>query len=160
MAGVEFDDITQGMTKYLLSIPEIVELTGQFEDGTPWLSQDNLLETIETSQSQAIVVVRRGSWAAPNIYNTAKFPRMGLEIYVDPLRDEGNNIVDKVEARRRANYIYNIVDKYLHMPFGIDMMWGDVRVIGSVRNTDFDISPVSEGDGVLRGIGYYSISLG
>lgn len=154
------DDPTQGMVKYLLSIPVITSAVGAFDDGTPWIFQDSLFKTIESTQQAAIVVTRTGGWAAPNEYNSAEFPRMQVNFYVDPARDAANNVTSKGEARRRAYELYKIVDPYLHLKRGTDSYWGDIRVIGSHRINEFDISIVPEGDGVLRGACDYALTLG
>lgn len=162
MTGIDVDDITQGTVKYLLTVPAITALTGQVNPSTPWIFQDVIpqLVTVEGSQQSAIVISQRGGWAAPNEHNNMAFPRMAVDIFVDPLRDSANNVTDRAEARRRAYYIHKIVNKYLHIPSGFDMMWGDVRVISSVASNTFDVNPVPDGDGVLRGTTYYSVVVG
>jgi hypothetical protein len=163
MAGIEVDDITQGMAKYLLGIPEIVDLVGEHTIlglvGTPRLTQDFLLEPIESSESSAIVVSKRGGWTSPNEHNTANFPRMAVDIYVDPMRGTNNESIGPTEARLRANYIHKVVDKHLHIPRGFDMMWGDVRVNSSVRANEFDILTLPQGDGALIGTCMYNLSV-
>jgi len=158
------DDITQGMVRYLLDIPEVVDLFGSFTEGpaagTPWIFQGEPHKIIEGSQQAALVVYKSGGWAAPNLHNSANFPRMVTDIWVDPLRDGSQNIVSGSEARRRANTIHRTLDKYLHLPYGFDMMWGDIRVISSVRLNEFDTVRVSDGDGIVVGSAWYGISVG
>jgi len=158
---VQTDDLIQGAVKYLLGCPDITAVLGAFpETGTPWLFQHTLWCTVEGSQSTAAVIDRAGGWAGANAHNTMRFPRIVLQLYVDPLRDAAGNVTDPGEAYRRIDAAFDAFDKRLHRAASGTQMWGTVRTIGCLRLGEPDAYPVPDGDGGMRLTTFYGLSVG
>jgi hypothetical protein len=147
-APVATDDLVQGAHTYLSTQPDVLAVLGSYGTGVAWLWPHQLVATIENSQSTAAVIVRQPGWAAPNVHNTMRFPRIGIEITGDPLRDAGNNITDPNEVIRRLEAVYRIIDAHLHRPQGGDQMWGTVRTIACARLVEPYVYPIADGNGM------------
>lgn len=158
------DNLIQGCVKWLLTLPDITAAVGAGTTapniGVPYLSAHTLWARVEGTQSTAALVSRGGSWAAANLHNTLRFPRISLEIFVDPLRDAGHNVVNTGEAERRIDDVFDIFDRRLHRPDEGDQMWGDVRTLASVRLAEPTVYPVPDGDGLLRLQVFYAVTVG
>lgn len=152
-------DIVQELVKLLLtktSVTNKVGLTGL----TSWIFQDKLFVPVEKSQSAALVVSQVGGWAVANEHNTARFPRLSVQYFVDPLRDS-NGVQSKfADTRLRANELFNLADKILHRPQGAAQMLGSLRVDSVLRLTEPTWYEVPDGDGMLRGQAFYAACLG
>jgi hypothetical protein len=152
------DDLIQGAVKYLLAFPDVTTALTTYPDGTPWLFQHTLWAELEGSGGTAAVISRAGGWAAPNTYNTARFPRIALDIWADPIRDAANHVTDPGEVQRRADAAYQILDAHLHNAAAGDRMWGTVRTITCVRLAEPNVYTVPDGDGLLRLETFYGIT--
>ncbi len=153
------DDIVSGAVSYLMTKPDILAALGSDADG-PWLFQYDLWAMVEKSQSTACVVGHDGGWATANPHNTLRFPRISVAIWADPKRDGGNNAILPGEVQRRANHVFEVIDKYLHRVAGPDQMWGNIRTVSCVRITEPNILRVPDGDGMLRLLTYYAVTQG
>ena len=159
--SVETDDIVSGCVRHLLSFSDVTDMVPSSVVGEEaYIFQWTLQMIIETTQSSAVVVSQVGSWAAPNIHNTLKFPRISVEFYADPLRDNGRNYTDLTEVRRRINALYNAVDKRLHRPQAGEQMWGSIRTLECTRLGEPVIYEIPNGDGALRGQVFYGVVVG
>lgn len=156
------DDIVTGATKYLRAQPECLaavdtfNLSGQL---VPGVFAYRLGVRMEQSQSTSVVIAHDGGWAAPNLMNSMRFPRLLLNVWADPRRDAMGNASDPL-LQRRANACFETFDKYLHCIGGGEMWWGSLRVIDSLRLTEPIIVDVSDGDGLIRMQAYYAITQG
>lgn len=160
-APVTTDDLVQGAHKYLSSKSDLIAALGAFADDTPYLFQHQLWAELEGTSSNAVVLLRgTGGWAAPNPHNTMRFPRLGVEITCDPLRDASGNITDPGECQRRIEAVFRLVDTHLHRPQGGTQMWGTVRTIGSTRLSEAVVYPVEDGSGMQRMLVYYGVTEG
>ncbi len=159
-APVTTDDLVQGAAKYLLAQPEITAVLGATPEGSPWLFQHNLYVNVEGSSSTAAVVGYGGGWSGGNEHNTLRFPRLSLELYADPQRDAGMNVVEPGEVWRRLNEAFETFDRFLHRPQGGDQMWGTVRTISSTRSTEPSMYAVPDGSGLLRAQAFYALEQG
>lgn len=157
---VNTDDLVQGAVKWLLGQPTVTAVLGTTAEGSPLLFQHSLWVKVEGTQSTAAVISRAGGWAGANPHNTLRFPRLSLELYTDPLRDAGNNVVEPGESWRRIEAAFSAFDKLLHRPAPTTQMWGTVRTVGSLRQTEPVVYPVPDGDGVLRLQAFYGIAQG
>jgi hypothetical protein len=157
---VTTDDIVQGAVKYLVALTDIKAVLGAETDGTPWLFQHTLWVTMEQSQGTAAVIQHAGGWAGANEHNTLRFPRLGLEIWADPIRDSGGNVTAPGETQRRIQAAYDAFDKRLHRPAPATQMWGTVRTVSCVRLGEPTIYLVPDGDGLLRLQGFYAVTQG
>lgn len=127
------DDIVQGVYKYLLGYEDVVSLLGSSDSGTPFLYNGGIYHTMTGTQSVAVVVKDGGGWAAPNTSNTAEFPRIQIEIWADPPRDEEGQVTMPTEARTRAYAVYQHVNAHMHIPYSKVINFGDVLAFGSIR---------------------------
>ena len=156
---VTVDHITAGAVKWLQGFPDVTAVLGQSPSGRPYLFQDTLYVVMEGTQSTAAVIYRAGGWAGPNAHNTARFPRIGLEVYVDPIRDGGGNVTSPGEAERRIDAAYKAIDRHLHrQPQNETQMWGTVRTIGCTRLVEPTVTPVPNGDGLIRLDTFYGVT--
>jgi hypothetical protein len=151
-------DIVEAAVTYLFGQPEVLDALGADPGtGAPYLYPNSLYTVMQNTQSAAAVVARAGGFAAPNAHNTARFPRIALELTVDPLRDEMNNVLNFDEAGYRADTIYKIIDPYLHRPRGGSQWWGSVRTVSCVRLSEPLVYAVPDGSGLIRHITYYGV---
>lgn len=157
---VDTDETVSGCVKWLQTFPDVIDSVGSFPDGTPWLFQDDLYTTVESSQSQAAVISYAGGWAGPNPYNTLRFPRLSLDIVADPMRDSGGNPIRPGELKRRVMSVYKVFDTHLHRPQGGDQTWGTVRTIAAARLGEPFLYPLSAGGGAQRLQVFYGITEG
>lgn len=158
---VTTDDLVQGAQKWLLGFADILAVLGVQQDtGTHYLFQHTLWAPMEGSESTAAVISRSpgGGWANPNMHNTIRFPRLAVEVWVDPQRDDGSNAVDPGEAQRRIDNAYQVIDRHLHRPQGDAQWWGTVRTLGCIRLGEPWTYPVPGGDGLLRLQVFYGVT--
>ncbi len=158
---VNTDDLVQGCAKYLLAQPDVAAVLGTDQNtGAPLLLQYNMWAGMEGSQSTAAMLYRDGGWAGPNLHNTLRFPRLTLEVWVDPFREVRGNVIDPGEANRRIEHAYETIDWHLHRPQGGEQMWGTVRTIACVRLSEPTVYAVPDGDGSLRLVVAYAVTQG
>jgi hypothetical protein len=157
---VTADDLVTGATEYLAVYADVRAVLGK-EPGTnnlylyrhrPWVK-------IENSQSTICVLTRTTGWAPPNLHNTMRFPRLGVDIWVDPLRDTDNNVVDPDEAVRRAFNAYTVIDRHLHRPQGGERWFGTIRTIACERIVEPILLPTNP-DTPLRLQVFYAVTEG
>lgn len=156
------DDIVTGATAWLRSIPECVAAVDTFNISgkiSPGIFGYRLWTRMEGSESTAVVIAHDGGWAAPNLYNTMRFPRLLLNVWADPRRDEQRNNVDPL-VQQRVNGCFEVFDKALHRTAGAEVYWGSLRVLSCVRLTEPIIVDVSDGDGLVRLQAYYAVTQG
>jgi hypothetical protein len=127
------DDIVQGVYKYLLGFSDVVNLLGASDDGTPFLYNGNIYHRMAGTQSCAIVVSSGSGWAAPNTSNTAEFPRIQIDVWSDPPRDDQGQVTQPTEARTRAFAVYQQLNAHLHVPFSKLINFGGITAFGSIR---------------------------
>lgn len=147
------DDIVAGAKKYLLAQPDVVAAVSSYLIGgqpTPGIFEYRTWATIEGTGTTCIVLASDGGWAAANLSNTLRFPRLTVNIWADPIRDAGNNVADPTEVMRRTYAVFRVVDPYFHLVAGPDVRMGDLRVITSTRLTEPTYVQVSDGDGLVR----------
>lgn len=154
------DDLAQGASTWLATFPDVLAVLGVNDDDVPLLFQNTPFGRIECTQSTALVLSQMGGWAGPNDFNTMRFPRLSVEIYVDPLRDSMNNPIDPGEAHRRASNAFNVIDRRLHRPQSGVQMWGTVRTIACLRLGEPNVFGVPGGDGMLRLHVFYGVTQG
>lgn len=158
--SVDSDDIVQACVKHLATFPAVVSLLAEFEDGEPFLFQHEMQGVVESTQRAAVVVSQLGGWASPNVHNSLAFPRLSIEVWADPLRDDENNVTDPIEVQRRALYLLKLIDTHLHRPQGGDATWGTVRTIDCQRLGEPVMYRVPDGDGGVRAQVFYGVTVG
>lgn len=151
-------DLTTAARRILAEYTPLTSLLGASDSWDTWIFRWRPYVTLKASGSAAIVLSERGGWATPNRHNTARFPRLQVEVYVDVPREEGSP-VSRI-AEERALEICRAVDEVLHVPDGAAMDWADLRVIGSTRQSEPQVDLVPDADGLVRALAYYEICLG
>ena len=153
------DDLIQGVVKHLAEQADVRAVLGAYPGGdVPWLFQHTLFLPVEGTSSTAAVLTRNGGWAGPNLHNTMRFPRLGLELWCDPQRDAAGHVSDPGEAQRRILHALWAIDTHLHLPAGGDRFWGTVRVVSSIRLNAPDPYLVPDGGGLLRVAVFYAVT--
>lgn len=156
------DNIVTELAEYLNNQPEITALLGSDEIFPAWIFEETMAmskEAFEGSSKCAIVITQDDGWTSPNEHNNMEFPLIDIFIYADPSRDFMNNVTfddtsDKITTIRRA------LDKHLHRVDGLDVMWGDIRVLRSTRLNHQRLTPITEGDGMRSGMVSYAVGIG
>lgn len=160
-APVMADDLVQGVCVWLAGFTDVTDQLGAADDGSPWLFQQLLHAVVEGSQQSAVVFSGpHGGWAAPNDYNTLEFPRLLLDLWVDPIRDPQHDYIELAETYRRARRVYAVLNSHLHRPSHETVYWGTVRTVGCSRLGEPVLAPVPDGDGLIRLQVYYAVSMG
>jgi hypothetical protein len=157
------DDIVSGAASFLLGFQAAVNAVDVFViSGQPTVGifQYRTWAPIEGSQKTCVVLSNEGGWATPNLTNTLNFPRLTINIWADPMRDEQNMVTDPPEVMRRAYRTFKVFDRFLHRPGGEDVMFGTLRIISSVRLTEPVIYMVPDGDGLVRCQVVYALTEG
>lgn len=153
------DSLTLATWKYLSAQTALTATLGFDVVSATWLFRDHLQATVEGSGAVAVVVRTNGSWATPNQHNTARFPVLACDIWADPQRDGGNNVVqddttDKIETTFVALY------RLLHLPAADEYLWGDLRVLSSLGSSEPIFYPVIDGDHMRQAMATFNIVLG
>lgn len=162
-APVTDDDIVSGATAFLLAQADVLAAVTTFVIGggqVPGVFQYRPWVDMEGSSGTCCVVSNDGGWAAPNIQNTLRFPRLAINVWADPIRDSTSNVTDPGEVMRRAYATYKAVDKHLHRTGGPEVMFGQLRIISCVRLTEPVIYVVPDGDGLVRCQTMYAVTEG
>lgn len=157
---VTTDDVVQGCVKHLSGQADVINVLGRYPyTHKPYLFQRQLWVNMEGSSSTACVVTRSGGWGSPNQHNTLRFPRLLIEITVDPQREEGM-VSDPAEADLRLQHAYQVIDRHLHRPQSGDQMWGAVRTIACLRIAEPINFAVPDGNGMQRIQAFYAVTEG
>lgn len=157
------DDIVSGCVSYLLDQPDSVASVTNYQVGgqsVPGIFQYRPWVTMEGTSGTSVVLTNDGGWTGPNSYNTLRFPRLTVNIWCDPIRDSARNVTDPGEVMRRAFATFKVIDKHLHRTGGPEVMWGQLRIIASVRLTEPTIYAVPDGDGLVRCQTIYAVTEG
>lgn len=167
-------DLLAGCWIYLSGKSDLIDFLGEIppdftgEDPAPFLFvSDDKNDTplkVQNSSSCAVVLSYGATWNSPNVHNSAYFPRLVVELYVDPIRTTTSNSpipgqgTDPGEVRRRMRKLYKLVDKYLHRKSTEIVYWGDVRTQICTRLNDPEPYSWPKGDGMLYCKIYYAVS--
>src|SRR5690606_35499722 len=118
-----------------------------------------------------VVIFTDGGWGANN-QNTARFPRLFVDIWANPTRNPDKSVQMK-DADLKIESVYLAIDKYLHLvdtslPNGLSVMWGTateisnrtgVRIINSSRQGEPVLSPAFGDEGALMGRVEYHVQI-
>lgn len=157
---------------YLASQPSVTSLVGSDSTWGPWIFEDRPRLIVENTGKCLIVVTKDGSWASANDYNTARFPRLIIDIWADPTRNADGSL-RKEDAKAKIEAVYKAVDKCLHLvnkslPGGISVMWGTsaqvanrtgIRIDASTRSGEPEYSPTFGNEGGYMGRVVYNVSI-
>jgi hypothetical protein len=163
------DDVAGGAVKYLSQFSDITSLLGSFSAGDvnaanagkPWLFSDlnaGVLNVMEGTSASAIVCGDGGGWDAPVPMATARFRRLRVDIWTDPLRDASSNVLEtSALTANRGLAVFNAVQFRLQRTDPDAVFWGDMCTIGCQLLTDIQFLPMPDGDWMLRGTAYYGV---
>ncbi len=160
-APVTSDDVVQGAVKFLTAQAAVRNVLGTYPGTTtPYLFQRKMWVQLEGTSSTACMLYSDGGWTSANLHNTLRFPRLSVEIWADPLRDDQSNVTDPGEVWRRAGRAFDVIDRHLHRAQGGQQYWGTVRTIDSVRLAEPTTYEVPDGDGLIRTLVSYAVTIG
>lgn len=157
---------------YLAAQPDVIALLGGDTTWSTWIFEDSPRVLVENSGSVMIVVSEDGGWAGANEYNTARFPRLLIDIWADPTRNPDGS-VRKKDAKKKIDAVYKAVDKCLHLvhkslPGGLSIQWGTaeqmaertgLRIDGSVRSGEPSYDPTFDNEGGYMARVVYNVSI-
>jgi hypothetical protein len=161
-----------GLTRYLKTLTPVTELVGAFpaddpvgaNAGQPWIfhvgEAGELLVRLEGTSECAIAVSCAGSFQAGTPGSTLQYERLSVEVWADPLRDAGGNVMETSGGTHdRAHVLFDHLDSFLHRREpGDNVVWGDVITVACWRMVYPDFYLVPDGDGMMRGQGYYAVT--
>lgn len=161
-------DLATAAHRRLVSVPGIFGALLSPPGANPggvWLFVRKLYALVEGSGRAAVVLREDGPWARPNAHNTARFPRLSVEIYADSTRDPSGAIA-REDAEARARAVWERFQEVLHRTTAFEEVWGagsndmGVRVWGSTLMALPDVYPLSDWDGGVRLQCHYGLSVG
>lgn len=114
---------------------------------------------VEGTGLSSIVIALRGQHALPNRHNTERFPKLVVEIYVDPPRNEARNPTGRT-AEATCEEVFLVLDRVLHRPDGVSWQSNSTRISQSHRVSELEIMDVPDGDGKVRGTVNYALCVG
>lgn len=143
--------------RVLAETNELTSLLGSDDKWGPWIFRWQNRVTLEGSASSLVVVRAAGQWASPNNHNTAKFPRLQLEIRSDsPRRPDGTPSEDTPEEQ--VLRVWKAADKVLHRPGG-EIRWGSLRVTSSARGSMPSPAREQEETGTASALAEWNVTL-
>ena len=163
------DDVGGGAVRYLSQFADVTSLLGSFSlsdlnpgfAGRPWLFNDvnqGVFATMEGSSAAAVVLSDFGAWDAPPQGGTARFRRLRVDIWVDPLRDASANVQETSSiTANRGMAVFNAVQFRLQRTDPDTVLWGDLVTNGCQLLTEPQFLPVQDGDWLLRGTAYFGV---
>lgn len=162
-------DLAVAVHRMLMAVPGVVDALGS-SDGPDfagvWLFVRELQVVVEGSGKAAAVIREEGAWARPNDHNTARFPRLSLEIFADSTRDPVTGRVVTRDAEPRARAVWERFNPIFHRVTGFSEIWGStdtdpgMRVWGSRLMSLPDVYDISDWDGGKRLQCHYGLSVG
>lgn len=154
---VDTDNLMSGCTKYLLSIPEIVDLVGEDANG-PFIWQKTPLANMEKHPETGIVVMPPTAWGASDDAHTQHFLKIGLEFWTGPIRDPlTGGVIEPTETDRRMDSVYRAVDRFMHRVNPREVYWGTIRTYWCERIGDIDSYSPDDGNELVIGQAFYGV---
>lgn len=156
---------------YLAQQSDVTSLLGSDAIFPSWIFVDTPEVNIESTSKAMLVVSVVDGWAGSNDHNTARFPRLLIDIWVDPTRNPDKSVREK-DASVRAEAIYKAIDKHLHvvhasLPGGASIVWGTpmqildktgVRIVSSKRDAEPSYSPAFDDQGAVLATVRYNVT--
>lgn len=147
--------------KYLLGIPEVVNVVGKFDiSEKPFIFRDEMLVNLEDGQYQAVsaVVVQDAGPITSLELSRFRGRRIRVTIWSNGTRDILGNLVGSKSVYDKLSDTFDVVDKYLHRTNPELVDWDGVKTVSCDRLVDLS-EPValSEGDGILIASAYYGV---
>jgi hypothetical protein len=151
-------DLAVAAHRMLSAVPGVIGALGSSSFGSPvgvWLFVRELQVVVEGSGQAAAVLREEGAWNRPNQHNTARFPRLSVEIFADSSRD-ATGAISRQDAEPRARIVWKQFQTVLHRVSGFSEVWGrtsddpGLRVWGSQLMSSPEVYQVNDWDGGVR----------
>lgn len=151
---------------------DLKALLGKSASWDTWIFDESPVGVkVENSQRCWIVINENGTWTAPNEHNTMEFPRLELDIWADPSRNDDLS-VKRFDAKTKIKQIQKLVDKHLHTidmanNSGMPIVWGTAAeianktgvVIAASQKIDGpDFRPVTDSQGTWMATYVYGVN--
>ncbi len=172
--------LTYAARNLLAQDTAVTALLGRSTKWDTWIFADQPFVKLENTQRVLIVITEQGQWQAPNPHNTARFPRMVVDIWADPTRNEDHS-VQKYDADDKIEAVQKVIDRHFHTVNldvdsqdpaylgvkGMPRIWGNAEeieertglvVTGSQRLDGPDLSDISNGNGGRMGRLVYGVA--
>lgn len=121
-------DIVTAVVRYLETKPAVVTAA------TGGLNKWKLEEDIAHTGNVGVAIRTGGSWARSR-FHSARYPRVHFRVHGDPSRSVSGAATAE-DAETKAMALWQLIDSFMHRTTRFDEMWGDVRVLGSNRESD------------------------
>ncbi len=156
--------LAKAAREYLVQFPRLRALLGSGMGFETWIfrGQDDQAKpyvNMEGSGQAALLLRQDGGWATPNRHNTLEFPRLVVEVYVDPERDGLGNEIGPDVSDRMAQ-IWQTLDRHLRNVDHTEVWWGDLRTIGCDRLDTPSVFPFPDSGGIRIARAAYGVSVG
>ena len=138
-------DILVACQRYLASKANLTALLVSDAVFDTWIFRETPQVQVEGSGQCALVLSIGQGWANPSRFHTTRVPFLEIEIHADPDRDVALNVAIR-NAEEKGLAIDRVLDSYLHVPQGGEIMWDDLRVISSLRKFEPFTRRVERGD--------------
>lgn len=138
-----------------------------------WVFDTNPLNVKVEGTSKCLIVVNEdGTWTSPNDHNTMRFPKLNIDVWADPTRNDDKS-VRLWDADTKIEAIQKNLDRLLHLVDpgtfqGMPMIWGTasqmaaqtgVVIAGCLRLSGPDLTPIRDSDGSFMGRLTYGVNL-
>jgi hypothetical protein len=171
------DGAATGAWYFLSQFEDVTSLLGSFSGadpnpanaGQPWLFSDtesnDMLARVQGTSQAAVVLAGFGQWAGPAAMSGQQFPRLRVDIWVDPARDAGGNITESaIYTASRGLAVAQAIHHRLQRKDSDSVMFGDMCTIGCQALTfppQFTriTPPAGGGDWLQRGFAYYGLTV-
>lgn len=153
-------DLIKDTVTYLSSKSDLTMLLGQDSVWPTWIFPNRNFATNENSETTGLIVRRAGNWTEPNLDNTARFPRIRIDIISDPTRNSDGS-VNTFDAEDKIDAVFQVLNKYLHIlkkPTN-GIFFATTRILDSKSLGEPDISRISDSGGAYVGQAFYALSL-
>lgn len=162
--------LTLAIRNLLVQDPDITSRLGRstkWPEG--WVFDMKPYVAIENKQRVLIVVSQQGGWSAPNSHNTMKFPRIAIDVWADPTRNDDNSVsIDDADDKivDVLKYVARTLNK-VNLSAEFIEMWGTadeiasktgVPILASQQLDEVELSPMSDGNGARMGRVYFGIT--
>lgn len=155
-------DLVTATRRELAAHSSVTALLGSDARFSTWIFRWRPYVSIEGTGEASIVVSSRAGWSTANRHNTAKFPRLQIEIYADLARNNDLNPAGRT-AEDLARQVFEAVDKVLHRVDSNNIQWGNtdgkLRIHSSVRSQEPTVEDVPNGDGLVRSLVFYDVAI-
>lgn len=112
--------LTLAARNLVVQAPEVKALIAAKQIGSSktwsdgWVFDDKPYITIEKYSHQALLVITDANgWQEPNDHNTARFPKINVDIWASPTRNADKSVVTH-DADRLIEDVFDAIYPYLH----------------------------------------------